>query len=70
MNNLLNHIKNNSKVYLKGLLLIQILILIPVIIALFSLSITAYIDCIIIIAAYHYFRLILVTLTKIGKTIN
>ena len=70
MKRLLNHIKSNQSLYLKGLLLLQILILIPVILALFSLSITAYIDCLIIMAAYHYFRLILVTLTKIGKTIN
>lgn len=62
--------KTNKKALLKLLLLLQIILLVPIIIGLASLSVTAWLDFIIIYAAITFFKTILMTLTSIGKTIQ
>ena len=67
---LISFIESNKKVLLKLLLFLQIILLTPIIIGLTSLSITAWLDLIIIYAAITFFKTILMTLTAIGKTIQ
>ncbi len=67
---LISFIKSNKRVLLKALFLLQIILLIPVTIGLTSLSITAWLNLIIIYAAIIFFKTILMTLTAIGKTIQ
>ena len=67
---LTSYTKSNKKTLLKLLFFFQIILLIPIIIGIASLSITAWLDFIVIYAAITFFKTILMTLTSIGKTIQ
>lgn len=67
---LISFTKSNKKALLKLLLFLQIILLISIIIGLSSLSITAWLDFIIIYSAIIFIKTILMTLTSIGRTMQ